>query len=88
MLRCIKYVWQHQHALTCVQAFGEKPLGADAQLDPMVPNSGVILIGESADKSTESANTSPQLQLPSGRKWGFEYEYAILIDGNVLSSEA
>ena len=57
-------------------------------MDPVVPNSGIILIGESADMSTEAANTSPQLQLPSGRKWGFGYEYAILIDGNVLSCEA
>jgi hypothetical protein len=55
-------------------------------MDPVVPNSGVILIGESAEKTTEATDKSPQLQLPGGRKWGIEY--ATLVDGSVLSCEA
>ena len=68
-----------------MQAFGAPPAGGDYSVGSMVPNSGIILIGEDVPDSSKEASTErQQLQLTNGRKIWLPDAYA-LGDGNVLS---
>jgi hypothetical protein len=69
---------------THTQAFGESPTHEDISLASMVPNSGIILIGEGAPEVDESLEKRQQLQLPNGRK--IRVSAPALRDGNVLCS--
>ena len=67
-----------------VQAFGAPLAGGDDSMDSMVPNNGIILIGEDAPASAKQSSTERKLQLPNGCKILLPDGYA-LGDGNVLS---
>jgi hypothetical protein len=67
-----------------VQAFGGSPAHEDMSLASLIPNSGIILIGEGAPEVEEPLEKRQQLQLPSGHK--IRVSAPALRDGNVLCS--